>query len=219
MNRSLRIGIALVAAATVLGTFALRYGDAPELGDGEEPERSGASEPSPMADAEVPPGRVASPAAPERPSRTDLLAAGTAYEAEFGLGARVRAFGETSASMTASEREREAEGMLAEITAGEAAGWLVAGQGDFLRLAVAKARHPGDPAALAAAAAEIEAASAARGARTAPVDHGPAFAAYKAREAEIIAEVQGRTSFPGGMSRSDYLRERLEEARIEAYGE
>jgi hypothetical protein len=45
----------------------------------------------------------------------------------------------------------------------------------------------------------------------------PKFQAYKAREAQIVAEVQTMTSFPGGMSRDEYLRQRLLEARAAIY--
>jgi hypothetical protein len=45
----------------------------------------------------------------------------------------------------------------------------------------------------------------------------PIFKAYKAREAQIVAEVQGMTSFPNGMSRDEYLRQRLLEARAAIY--
>ncbi len=47
----------------------------------------------------------------------------------------------------------------------------------------------------------------------------PGFTDYKTREAEIIAEVNRMDSFPQGQTRQQYLRERLLEARIEAYGE
>ncbi len=47
----------------------------------------------------------------------------------------------------------------------------------------------------------------------------PGYTDYKTREAEIIAEVNGMDSFPQGQTRQQYLRERLLEARIEAYGE
>jgi hypothetical protein len=47
----------------------------------------------------------------------------------------------------------------------------------------------------------------------------PGYTDYKVREAEIIAEVNGMDSFPQGQTRQQYLRERLLQARIEAYGE
>jgi hypothetical protein len=39
------------------------------------------------------------------------------------------------------------------------------------------------------------------------------FQQYKAREAQIVSEVLAMTSYPNGMSRDDYLRLRLQEAR------
>ncbi len=44
------------------------------------------------------------------------------------------------------------------------------------------------------------------------------FQAYKARETQIVTEVLAMTSYPGGMSRDDYLRVRLQEARQSIYG-
>jgi len=41
---------------------------------------------------------------------------------------------------------------------------------------------------------------------------------YKAREAEIVAEVLAMSSYPGGLSRDDYLRLRLREAHRAIYG-
>lgn len=50
-------------------------------------------------------------------------------------------------------------------------------------------------------------------------DDIPGYTDYKRREAEIIAEVQAMQEFPQGQTRQQYLRERLLQARIEAYGE
>lgn len=41
---------------------------------------------------------------------------------------------------------------------------------------------------------------------------------YKAREAEIVAEVLAMSTFPGGLSRDEYLRLRLREAHSAIYG-
>ncbi len=43
------------------------------------------------------------------------------------------------------------------------------------------------------------------------------FQTYKAREAQIVSEVLAMTSYPGGMTRDDYLRIRLQEAREAIY--
>lgn len=45
----------------------------------------------------------------------------------------------------------------------------------------------------------------------------PAFVAYKAREAQIVAEVSAMRAIPGGISRDEYLRRRLQAERERAY--
>lgn len=44
------------------------------------------------------------------------------------------------------------------------------------------------------------------------------FQRYKTRETQIVSEVLAMTSYPDGMSRDDYLRVRLQEARQAIYG-
>lgn len=46
----------------------------------------------------------------------------------------------------------------------------------------------------------------------------PEFESYKQREKAIVAEVMAMDTIPGNMSRSDYLRQRLQEARVETMG-
>ncbi|GAA5525088.1 hypothetical protein Maes01_01648 [Microbulbifer aestuariivivens] len=51
-----------------------------------------------------------------------------------------------------------------------------------------------------------------------PYREVPGFARYKEMEVEILREVQQMASFPDGLSRQEYLRQRLQTAREEAYG-
>ncbi|WP_105101945.1 hypothetical protein [Microbulbifer pacificus] len=51
-----------------------------------------------------------------------------------------------------------------------------------------------------------------------PYQDVPGFAEYKALERKIVAEVRALDRFPDGMSRDEYLRKRLQEAREQAYG-
>lgn len=51
-----------------------------------------------------------------------------------------------------------------------------------------------------------------------PYEDVPGFAEYKALERKIVAEVRELDRFPDGMSREEYLRKRLQEAREQAYG-
>ena len=46
----------------------------------------------------------------------------------------------------------------------------------------------------------------------------PDFERYKAREKAIVEEVMAMDDIPGGLTRDQYLRERLQEARVEAMG-
>ncbi|MBB3063062.1 hypothetical protein [Microbulbifer rhizosphaerae] len=50
-----------------------------------------------------------------------------------------------------------------------------------------------------------------------PYEDVPGFAEYKEMEAQIVREVQQMTTFPDGMSKQEYLRRRLQEARENAY--
>lgn len=45
----------------------------------------------------------------------------------------------------------------------------------------------------------------------------PSFVAYKAREAQVVAEVDAMHTIPGGLSRDEYLRQRLQAERERAY--
>ncbi|MFC6634530.1 hypothetical protein [Microbulbifer taiwanensis] len=51
-----------------------------------------------------------------------------------------------------------------------------------------------------------------------PYEDVPGFTEYKKAEKRIVREVQQMSTFPNGMSRQEYLRERLLEAREAAYG-
>ncbi|WP_444923521.1 hypothetical protein ACJJH9_17375 [Microbulbifer sp. DLAB2-AF] len=46
----------------------------------------------------------------------------------------------------------------------------------------------------------------------------PGFSTYKDLERSIVEEVQQMTSFPNGMNKQEYLRQRLQEARETVYG-
>ena len=45
----------------------------------------------------------------------------------------------------------------------------------------------------------------------------PRFQSYKARERAIVAEVMALPRIPGGLTRDQYLRQRLQQARETAY--
>ncbi|MEW5248960.1 hypothetical protein [Microbulbifer discodermiae] len=104
----------------------------------------------------------------------------------------------------------------------EAEGRVMAYEALALKLAWLE-RNSADKAAFEQAAAELVEAYREKSQRhTAeydPYKEVPGFAEYKQREVEIVKEVQQMTSFPDGMSRQEYLRQRLQEARKKAYSD
>ena len=202
--------VIVAAALGGVGVGVLAWPDAADA-----PERADAPSVAPPDTPALPPGA----SGPNGPTPEEMKAADRAFRARSGVGTRVRAYAGAAPAMSAAERDRAAGALLAEVAAREADGTLVSSQAPYLRGVIALAQHADDQAARDAALARIEADAEARRAAAPPIDHGAGFAAYKAREAQIVAEVQGRTAFPDGLSRSDYLRRELDRARIEAYGE
>ncbi|MEX2963773.1 hypothetical protein [Microbulbifer sp. TYP-18] len=102
----------------------------------------------------------------------------------------------------------------------EAEGRVMAYEALALKLAWLE-RNSADKAAFEQAAAELvegyREKSQRHTAEYDPYKEVPGFAEYKQREVEIVKEVQQMTSFPDGMSRQEYLRQRLQEARKKAY--
>lgn len=164
---------------------------------------------APVAVRTVPLGEAQLP-----PSRAEAEAALAAYHAELSFGEEVRAFVEAAGGMTRAQRREAAEALTARVVAREADGVLAPVQSRALRLAIDAATYADDPDELRRRADALAAEKAA--AEPSPPD--PRLAAYKAREAEIVAEVMAMSSYPGGLSRGDYLRQRLDEVRAEVWG-
>jgi hypothetical protein len=169
--------------------------------------------PSPLptaiaADVSAPPTETA----PSTEERDAVLAA---YEAELAFGEEAKAFLDRAEAMTTRERAERAEALAARAKAREEAGQLVPGQSRFLRAALYAAAYADDPSTLRARTDALQAEKEAAEAKAAPPD--PRLALYKAREREVLEEVMAMSSYPGGMSRGDYLRERLDEVREEVW--
>ncbi|WP_334177986.1 hypothetical protein [Pseudoxanthomonas sp.] len=124
-------------------------------------------------------------------------------------------------SLRAVERSERADALSRQIDRYEAEDGLSAGEAVLLRTALIKATVD-DPAQQAAEVAVIAdryrthadqrmAAFAAQQARD------PRFQAYKTREAQVVNEVMAMTDIPAGLTRDQYLRQRLQEERERAY--
>ena len=126
-----------------------------------------------------------------------------------------------SASLRAVERSERADALTRQIDKYEAAGGLSAGEAVLLRTALVKATvdDPARQAEQVAAIADRYRAHADRrmAAFLEQQRNDPRFQAYKAREAQVVAEVMATTTIPAGLTRDQYLRQRLQEERERAY--
>lgn len=124
-------------------------------------------------------------------------------------------------SLRAVERSERADALTRQIDRYEAAGGLSAGEAVLLRTALIKATVD-DPAEQAAAVAEMADryrahADQRMAAFAAQQATDPRFQSYKTREAQVVSEVMAMTSIPAGLTRDQYLRQRLQEERERAY--
>lgn len=126
-----------------------------------------------------------------------------------------------ASSLRAVERSERADALTRQIDRYEADGGLSAGEAVLLRTALVKATVD-DPAqqaeAVAAMADRYRAHTDQRmAAFAAQQANDPRFQSYKAREAQVVAEVMASTTIPAGLTRDQYLRQRLQEERERAY--
>jgi hypothetical protein len=186
------------------------------------PDREGASMPEPAAPAVVDHREQTAPrAASDRPSRVALPEADPSAQ-EFAereqFHTRVRTFFAEAPALPQSEKAGRAEGLARDITRYEAAGELSAPEALLLKTALIR-EIVADPAAQAAQIAALQKTYQAESGRLLAqwqARPDPAFELYKAREREIVAEVSAMSEIPDGLSRNEYLRQRLQRAREEA---
>ncbi len=124
-------------------------------------------------------------------------------------------------SLRAVERSERADALSRQIDRYEAEDGLSAGEAVLLRTALIKATVD-DPAEQAAAVAEMADryrahADQRMAAFATQQASDPRFQSYKAREAQVVSEVMAMTSIPAGLTRDQYLRQRLQEERERAY--
>ena len=135
--------------------------------------------------------------------------------------ARARRFFKEAAALGPVQRSEQARALAASIDRYEDSGGLSAGEALLLRSGLIKATIS-DPAQQAERMAElIESYRSRTDRRIAAYEaqhaSDPRFQDYKARERAIVAEVMGLGEIPGGLTRDEYLRQRLQQARVSAY--
>ncbi|TXH75106.1 MAG: hypothetical protein E6Q88_03875 [Lysobacteraceae bacterium] len=144
-----------------------------------------------------------------------------AHRQRLAFQQRTRQFLHDASTMSAVERSERAREILLEIDRREKAKELSAGDAVLVKIGLINAtiEDEGEKvmqvrelvARYRQDAARREAAWQAQQQRDAQ------FQDYKAREAQIVAEVMAMESFPNGLTRDDYLRLRLQEARETIY--
>ena len=166
----------------------------------------------------------ATPAAPASQARLQALA--DTPQAREWLGQQAfareaRAFVREAPGLPAGERESRAQALEAQIEARERSGELSAGDTVLLRAAMIEADGGSEEerkARLAALAERYRADAARREAAFAAQQRAdPRMQRYKAREKAVVAEVMAIKAIPGGLTRDQYLRQRLQVERERAF--
>ena len=132
-----------------------------------------------------------------------------------------RRFVRDAPGLSTAERRARADRLEAEIRDRERAGELSAGESVLLRAAMiqAQAGTTEEQAQRLAALVQRYREDAARreSAWVANQQRDPRMQRYKAREHDVVAEVMAMDTIPGGLSRDEFLRRRLQEEREHAW--
>lgn len=206
MRRAVATGAVIVALVAAMA-LSLWYSESP-------PTPTAESKGEPRTDMpEVPSVAPESPIN-ERPARRSNEDDGS-YEARLAFHDRVRAYFTDPSSIPAAQRRSHAEALEDEIIRYESRGELSADEARLLRLELVRtsvADAAERDAEIAALRREYEEATQSRLAQW-ESQRDPSFEVYKVREAEIVAGVMQMTEIPDGLSRDEYLRQRLQQER------
>ena len=140
------------------------------------------------------------------------------YQARQQFAADYQTFIQGAQALSAAERRRQAEALAREVERREAADELALSEALLLQLGLAQAEGGDEQAQKARAeqlVARYQAISQHREAQQQVPD--ARFQQYKRDEQRIVDEVLQMNSIPDGLSRDQYLRQRLQEAREQAY--
>ena len=161
-------------------------------------------------------------AAPEREIAVDPSVLDTpqarAYLERADFEQRARRFFADPQALAPADREREAQALTAAIDRYERASQLSAGEAMNLRIGLVRATVE-DELVQVDRIADIVATYRIDGERREArfLDaqrNDAAFVEYKSREQAIVAEVMALAAIPGGLTREEYLRQRLQAERV-----
>ncbi len=145
-----------------------------------------------------------------------------AYRNRLAFEQRVRGFLRDAHTLDENTRREQAQAIAREIDQREQARELSAGESVVLRVSLIEAAEQDQAKRIRQSQVLVDRYRQQTAARQAAFEEqqrqDAGFQAYKTREAQIVSEVMAMTSYPGGMSRDDYLRIRLQEARQATYG-
>lgn len=134
---------------------------------------------------------------------------------------RAREFFAQAPALPPDEARQRAEVISRQLSRIEQAGGISAGETFLLRAGLIRATEPDEQrqaAQLRALKERYLADSRQRNAQ-ATGQSDPMFQLYKVREREIVAEVLSLQTIPGGLTREEYLRRRLQQEREQLLGE
>src|SRR5690606_28170168 len=178
------------------------------------------NDPAPAPPVAAPPAPAADDALADAERREALLQSPATqdYQARLLFAADYRAFIQNAASLDEEERRRQAEALSREIDRREAARELALSEALLLQLGLVQSLG-GDEDSQKARADALVARYQALGQERAERAKSPdaRLTRYKAEERRIVEEVLALDSIPEGLSRDQYLRQRLQEAREQAY--
>lgn len=142
-----------------------------------------------------------------------------AYSKRLAFDSEYRGFFDKASQLPEAEREAEAERLRKGLEEREARGELAASESLMLQIALIQATES-DPEEQKSRADALlrryqEASEAREKARA--QQPSPQFKRYKQDEKRIVEEVMALEAIPDGLSRNEYLRQRLQEAREQAY--
>lgn len=157
------------------------------------------------------------------PSLHNLLATPKArdYQQRKQFQSDAHDFFRKAASLGPAERERRAQALREDIERYESASELSAGESMLLRVGLIQATVA-DEAQQAAMVQQLAARYRADAQRREQQwiqqqRHDTRFQAYKQRERAVVAEVLAMQQIPGGVTRDEYLRQRLQTERERLY--
>lgn len=208
MANSLFRGVTIAAVATVLGLCVYSLVTSNSIATPSTETASGAM-------------RAPVPASLSDAQRQRLLADPRvrAYESQIAFQKQARRFFTDAGKLAPAQRESQARTLREQIEPREALGQLSAAEAMLLEVGLIEATtsDQGEQTRLVAQVAARYRARSDQREREWAARPKPQFDAYKQREAGIVKEVMAMQQIPGGLSRDEYLRQRLQQAREQIY--